>query len=663
MNSIKNFEILIRDEFKKQIKLDQTNNLFQKHSITNGNIEEELKKLFLSLLQSENCAELDLKTLFDHKRQLIFDFLLEQKQLDIYFDFISYVIDIGRNIKVISFEEIELWKKLVELFSDMSKIRSLNFFRNHHNREEMLSEQIKYLRKYKIKTKNGSPDISDKKKLYRIENEIEKLIKEVGGLRVINYIFSLLKSDYSSIFDRYLFPIKYLPVGGIAKILIPTNYILMLAIKNINLSNVVSKHEKKYFQKILKLSTALVSLYDVHPNSIYDNMNGMSLETIYNKILFDHAYRFQQLTLDELVWLLQNIFDASVFVEIEQKLGFSIQEYITLVKKIYAFNTQILDSNLFNIKECQILDKISHQNAINEAYVLPDEYDKVINPFFIKSLIKKDKNYIFLHPTYCAFGFYEAVASLLRNNYEQVDNKLGQEFEEVVRKLAILQNYTLHYGKYDNKKEECDLVLETDEAILFFEFKKKGITRKSVDGDSLEIIIDIGESLLKALQQANKHDLYLQQNKQIVFETGSQTTLLLNDRKTEKIFVSVYDFMSLGTHDFVTYFINWIVQVQINISDESKMEVKKRQKIEKINKLIENTRDYMNHLEVDNPNGYRKKWLDVWCLPYALLYFLLKNSTSKTFYENFKISKHMVHSTGDIFAEYHHAMKVKKWQT
>ena len=92
---------------------------------------------------------------------------------------------------------------------------------------------------------------------------------------------------------------------------------------------------------------------------------------------------------------------------------------------------------------------------------------------------------------------------------------------------------------------ECDVVVETDDTILFFELKKKPLTRLASTGDELAGLVDLAASLMAAQSQLVRHERILRHNKCITFEDGFR--LDHNGRDVVRVAVPLLDFG--GVHD------------------------------------------------------------------------------------------------------------------
>lgn len=115
---------------------------------------------------------------------------------------------------------------------------------------------------------------------------------------------------------------------------------------------------------------------------------------------------------------------------------------------------------------------------------------------------------------------------------------------------------------------------------MFFELKAKPLTRKSKTGKDLELFVDLSKSLLHSQFQANKHELFLR-NKGYIYFKNSNYQLYFNNKKIIKISVSLLDFGSFQSRDFIFQFLQCMLTGMLDFQNETIIK-----KIDEINQLI-----------------------------------------------------------------------------
>ena len=124
---------------------------------------------------------------------------------------------------------------------------------------------------------------------------------------------------------------------------------------------------------------------------------------------------------------------------------------------------------------------------------------------------------------------------------------------------------------------ECDVLLQSDDYIIFMELKKKELTKISKKGNIFSLLNDLSFSLLDSSYQANKHMRYISEFKEIKFykvnnDNKPEIVIDLNDRKILKISISSLDYLSLHSKDVFQKFIRLLYNKEIVVSNEYSIE-------------------------------------------------------------------------------------------
>ncbi|HID0854008.1 hypothetical protein [Clostridium botulinum] len=93
---------------------------------------------------------------------------------------------------------------------------------------------------------------------------------------------------------------------------------------------------------------------------------------------------------------------------------------------------------------------------------------------------------------------------LRESKQDEFNDFLGKEFERFVKKLLQEKGIDFLYGYY-NVQNECDLIIENDNYIVFLELNKKRLNNKSMAGIDINFLKDINDSLIKSQIQCNTH--------------------------------------------------------------------------------------------------------------------------------------------------------------
>jgi Holliday junction resolvase-like predicted endonuclease len=617
---------------------------------------DNLEKKILDILEGDDISILNIK---NELAQLKIESYQKNYQLNEYYNFLSFLIDHikkdrNHNEKILkSFNNTNDWKKAIDIYSEWQNINSMDyisFTKDISPREKMIANVSKELKKYNIEIKDGKFNL-DEKKIEKIINDIEEIIFKTGGEFFLIYIFNELKNiNYDNCIQRYLLPKKYFQFAQNEELALPYNYLINLSLKYIHIRGESQYKKNKYIEKAINLSKRLSFLYDLQDfNNINVNMFPVhwDINTIYKNILYDNVFRFKQMSPDKIVYILSGLFKD--MKKIENKLNFTLTEYINLLEKLYQQPKQSIikyPSVLFSPKELDILNTISHNSdKINSNYKSIKNAKNIT--FFDKPLIKINNDYLLIDKNYCAWNFYEVILKLL--GYPDI----GTNIENLIYTSLKNQQHKLYKGNYTNSLKEdaeCDIVIETDEYIIFIEVKKKAITSLSVEGNETKIAEDIIDSFIHSQEQMIKHEFSIKKDKKINFDDGD--ILYLNNKEIVKVSISLFDNNMLNDKMMALNIFEFFQKIRF-INPDKKLEEK--------NRKIENIVEKMNILYENNSLAYREDRHNIYFLSVELfLYFLQFN---KPIEDLLKDIRNISFLTGDIYYEYRELLKIKNYKT
>ncbi len=243
---------------------------------------------------------------------------------------------------------------------------------------------------------------------------------------------------------------------------------------------------------------------------------------IYNNIIFENLYIPLQynpdFVLDTLVRIYKPLYDMNKLKE------FSFNDYYRITQSIlknYGFCSIISFEDLrikLNMKRKtlrNILDEISEDKEnINR------DYTEILSPtnLFDKPLVKlSEATYFFISPHFCAYSFCKVMHQMLKNiKFSNLDRKIGELTEKYVKDKLNEKDIPFKSGYYairnQKDKGECDVVLETNNEIVFLEIKKRSLPDEFELGDDVEVLRSLGDGMLNAQKQILRHRIYLQKH-------------------------------------------------------------------------------------------------------------------------------------------------------
>ncbi|WP_157645529.1 hypothetical protein [Burkholderia ubonensis] len=342
----------------------------------------------------------------------------------------------------------------------------------------------------------------------------------------------------------------------------PLGYLLNLAAANLSVERVQNCTDEAV-QKIFTKAADIVAALDVETYNPYAHMYSSHDRLPINlreMFIADHALSFRQIRPTDALEIMNGLFDWVDNDIVRSKMGWSLDDLFTLMRWIFvcvspeAINATLSRKSLgrSGIPEDRLrklLEDISHNpSGINREYRAPDatKANMSTKPLIVTS----DGRYFLFSLSISAIGFYEVAASTLRSVFgSRADQYIGDAIEPFVARMfgrrriepsVQSKKYSMH-----GVRGECDLIVETDRAILLIELKKKSMTRAAQAGDSYSGFFDLFGGVLSAQEQLGQHELVLRRYGYLEFEDGAQVRL--KNRGVERLAVTLLDWG--GTQD------------------------------------------------------------------------------------------------------------------
>ncbi len=400
--------------------------------------------------------------------------------------------------------------------------------------------------------------------LERCAADIFDMFRDVDGFRISYLLFKHLQDNKRFKSGRYL-------TGRISRPTternpqpaLPLGYLLNLAAANLSTEHVKSFSSESAI-KILQGASDMVAALDVETYSTYAH-TGTShdrLPIYLQEILIaDHVLAFRQIYPADAIEMMLGLFDWVDNEAMRSKLGWAIDDLQSLMQWLFQYVpadsiNSTLSRETFDKSEIpgnrleRLLSDISHDpSTVNEAYRTPLDATKAdagMKPLFATN----DGRYFLFSPSFSSIGFYEIAATMLRTTFGSgIDQNIGNAIEPMVAGMFRSRgiNPVVVSRKYDmcGTKGECDIAIESDQAIILIELKKKSMTRAAQAGDSYSGFFDLFGGVLSAQEQLGQHEVLLREFGHIKFVDGSQINL--DGRRVERLAVTLLDWG--GTQD------------------------------------------------------------------------------------------------------------------
>ena len=497
--------------------------------------------------------------------QLIVEHVLHGKPLEPYLEIVSCIQDAIRKPSAES-PASDNWNTAICAAHDF--VRLFPWRMDDENKKKLYIRdfEVAYAAKrlqengFQIAIQNYRPVLRDDE-IDRIVARLDHLVRKIGGINVAGKIFSDIEDRYDPVQQRYHLVRRVNPLGNGIAPRIPYGYLLLLAAKYPFSQPEDGLLRGKDWRGLIAISTDFAAIYNVQPYSTFEltfNQYGKLLPFLRDLALYDSLFTIPQLrppdsikiirgTLDWLDWDKEydnswTLAEAAVVANEILSIGkdhhgpvcFPLKELISRCKAVSPKQIKWMMENIF-----------SHPPpGANQGYTVP-----TVTPgpdFFKRPLLSDGRGvYCLLDVSACAAGVIEALLTLLREAHTDIDDRLGKVIEEFLKTEFAAHNISIVSGEYTacGEKGECDLVVETPDTILFFEVKKKALTRKARAGSDIDILIDLAKSLLYAQLQAGRHEVRLRTLGYLDLEDdrGNINRIELSGRDIERIAVTFLD--------------------------------------------------------------------------------------------------------------------------
>ncbi|HLP90048.1 MAG TPA: hypothetical protein VK184_15840 [Nostocaceae cyanobacterium] len=604
-----------------------------------------------SLSSGSDYKVSDLRKLRD---QFILRYVVDddEQSLNQYLPIVDTILSIIDTSTIYSLNHGSPWKKAIQAVLDIHYFKKINYTFEYiariFKRQVALGTSAKNLKKdgYELMIENGQV-IINRSQQEKLINRLEADIKFIGGINVVFELFSLLEklNLFDTVQQRYHL-VRYFNSNEPN---IPITYILNLAVKFPQKSNIfIPGSPQKTWERLLKTSQEFASIIDVQPYwefELYFPTTDNLVNFLQEIVVYDNLFSLIQLRASDALKILLNLFswiDKHKFVD---KTGLDLNEIFKLIEVIIQnsnqhrqpiiYDKEWLSSNLPEIPQetlSKILDILAHDKSANKKFSFPTDISCV--DFQFKPLIKLDnKQYILLNPSWCLPAFYESVLSYLRQNFDsKIDenNQFGHQVEEFVKNELASKGVVFKSGKYkmDGTEGECDVVIETENTIIFIEIKKKALTRKAKSGNDIDIFVDISKSLMDAQIQLGGHEILIKKFGYLELYTDSNKQMInLNGRNIARIAMTLLDFGGLQDRTIVSL-LQKMLGKRIEVNDK-----KYQEKVNEIQKKINLLQEQQKQLDNLASNSQLPPFFNCWFISIPQLLILLDNVNSN---ESFK---------------------------
>lgn len=240
------------------------------------------------------------------------------------------------------------------------------------------------------------------------------------------------------------------------------------------------------------------------------------------------------------------------------------------------------------------------------------------------------------------------------------DEALGPLLEQFVREKLAAKGVVVQRGnyRYGMAEGECDAVVETQKEIIFIELKSKMLTREARAGDTVKVLADLGQALVRPQAQAmERHAVLVENGTLTLIADGTSHDVRLDDREVFKISLTRGDMGSLHDRLFIGQFMRLGC-----ISTFTAEDAKRQTELDDLHNYfqkLKSSADRAKDAYLDTRFPFSRSWsLSV----YHLLMLLEGTRDAESFSRELQRTRRMTTARMDFFAEYSYALELEKHQ-
>jgi hypothetical protein len=512
----------------------------------------------------------------------------------------------------------------------------------------------------------------------KLVKELERRIAQIGGLNVLRRLFGAIEPLWDPIQERH----HLVPRPSMMGDTVPTppwGYLLQLAAKHIEGRRPLKDTDANWDQ-LLRLATTYCAVIDVQPHTptAFRTFEASGLiDFLRDLALYDTLFRVQQLRPSDVGRIARGMLDF-VDMTASTRSGWTLSQALDVIG--YLMNPARGERGPVLIEEktvCKALphvpapvvstllaEVLSHGSAGANAKFsrptdMPTAEDKTLGlDFGMRPLLRfGTRRFVLVDRAVAGPACLEALLTPLRLEQKGLDGGVGGSLERFLEAQLLAHGVPIRSGDYNRNKEhsECDLVVETASTLIFFELKKKALTRRARAGSDVELLLDLGASLLAAHAQAGWHEIRIQADGHLDLTRAKQTKRLeLKDREVEKVAVAMLDYGSFQDRIVLKHFLETSIGACFD-----PVEPRYGKKFDEMNGSLEELRDQLTSRQL-NGAPLDQPFFNCWFLSLPQLLIILDGVTSpEELRSSLFTARHITTGSSDFYFEHSYASKIK----
>lgn len=503
------------------------------HFFSSYDLSNALTARMLGAVQGELSVLAELRQLGD---MLVYEEQLQKRSVEMELTLLETFLErcpSGYQLQALS--NVEAWTRAFEVASEIVAFdaawrpsgRLLTVNRSKYRRAEMQIRALLSLGTPGLRVREGQL-LGDWRAAVRQGSELARaLIREIGGVLIIQRVFSLLERDERS--GRYLTRRHDVLIRDPRLPDIPWSYLLDLAaqavsVTQLELAEPWDGRREKLWTRLLRVLRNLAAVYNVQ---FYNGFEGLLFHDLAgfarDVVLYDHLFTIPQWRPSDLPRLITAAF-GWLPDEFQATSGFSVRDAAVFAGRLLDWQSQregvpLMFSAEMARRRCPELSDVAFAalldaaslpaDRVNQGLHDPDSRPNAEHSFALRPLVEESGQYVFFAAPWRAQAFFEVVGSAaLRWGAQHpevgIRQKLGDAIELFVREQLAAHNVRAVGGKAQNVpgNVECDAVVETADLRVFIEVKSKVLTWAGRTGQDVYLLRDFANSGVYAAAQA-----------------------------------------------------------------------------------------------------------------------------------------------------------------
>ncbi|MBR6110370.1 MAG: hypothetical protein IKQ08_00270 [Paludibacteraceae bacterium] len=535
------------------------------------------------------------------------------------------------------------WQDVIAACSEEMPLPQTDWLKEY-DKEHRRAAAAKTLRKFGLKIKIEDCDyVTDNDDI--VYDALINWIREAGGRRFLNMLLSQM--EYLEPEGRFLTDMNgNMPNPKDVTIVKPYNYLVNLALANINADGGSNSEAAKAFGNAIKLATNYCFLkYPVQNfGNVWEDLFHRDRDTVeffrdlvYKESIFgltQHSVWFTRMFCERVLMYMRDtgrvLENGYTFDEYERLMNYVLS--VANALKCVELRKDKLNELGIGAVEQLINDVATGGDILNNGFRTPldEEKENAAN----KPLIKANGKIYALPVTIGSWGWFEALMMVVRNqekedNQKDIDKEVGKLIEIFINEKLAEKGITHCSGTYLPPEEgEADLVVEATKGIMLFEMKKKSLTRKAKSGDKFRIVADLLGSLIDSQAQCFRTSHLIIENGYVDLDDGNgNVTRVEKKRRTaECISVCLGAFGPLQDRMLIKNIMNEICNKQLT----AKYDGDDKQTTKVVKKFNKDMQKWIPFLKKEIENGDSKKnpFINSWFLDLEQLMSIINEANS-----------------------------------